>query len=316
MRAPRTPADPAQETGGIVDAHVHLGDILQRGGARLIHEKGVRKARVLDPVTLSEWLLHPAVRKVNYDGWIYRLAVRADHARNRTATLENLASARVRADVTRCAVMPIPPNVTFQDLLPAARLEPWIVPFTGVDFTRIRTVDSDLARDVEGGARGLKLHPILQNVALDDERTFQAVEAFGRYGLPVLFHAGIAHYYLDEADRRKTRPEYGRIRQALGLVKAFPRVPFVVGHAGLVQAPEVMEALGGFRNVWVEVSIQGPGRIRKLVDTFGPDRVLNGSDWPWGRMHTSIRAVRRACRGDGPLERRILYENAAELLKL
>jgi predicted TIM-barrel fold metal-dependent hydrolase len=86
-------------------------------------------------------------------------------------------------------------------------------------------------------------------------------------------------------------------------------------HLGDILYPDVMEMLGGFRNVWVDISIQSPGRIRKLVAAFGPNRVLNASDCPWGRMNTSIRAVKRACRGDRSLERRILHENAAELMK-
>ncbi len=300
----------------IIDAHIHLGDILYPDGGRLIEEKGVRKAWVLDPISLSELFLHPFLSGANYDSWIFRLAVRADRARNRTATRKNLAEAMGKTGVTHCAVMPIPPYVTFDDLRRAAEKEPAILPFTGVDYTRDYDVDAALAEDVKNGARGMKLHPIIQNTPLTSKRTFQAVEAFGRHGLPVLFHAGVSHYYLDEDEKHGTNPEFGQIRYARELVEAFPRVPFIVGHAGLFQYREVMESLGGFPNVWVDVSIHSPGRIRKLIDVFGPEKVLNASDWPWGRMNTSLRAVKRACRGDRGLERRILCENAAELMKL
>ena len=42
-----------------------------------------------------------------------------------------------------------------------------------------------LKRDIIRGAKGLKLHPILQNVPLTDERTYAAVEVFGEMGLPI-----------------------------------------------------------------------------------------------------------------------------------
>jgi predicted TIM-barrel fold metal-dependent hydrolase len=51
-----------------------------------------------------------------------------------------------------------------------------------------------------------------------------------------------------------------------------------------------------------------------LISTFGPDRVLFGSDWPFGNRPPAVEIVKRACRGDKGLERRIFFENAAELL--
>ena len=88
----------------IIDAHVHLGDILYPGGGRLIRDPGVRKAWLVDPISLSELFLHPFMEKVDYESWIYRLAVRADRARNLTATYRNLSAARARTGVTHCAV--------------------------------------------------------------------------------------------------------------------------------------------------------------------------------------------------------------------
>jgi hypothetical protein len=99
-------------------------------------------------------------------------------------------------------------------------------------------------------------------------------------------------------------------------VKAFPGVKFIAGHAGLFEVGDVIELLGGFKNVSVDVSFQSPATIRRLVGALGAERVLYGSDWPWGSRITAIKAVKKACRGDRGLERRIFYENASELLRL
>jgi len=77
-----------------------------------------------------------------------------------------------------------------------------------------------------------------------------------------------------------------------------------------------MALLGQFKNVWVEGSFQSPRTLRELIQTFGPDKVLFGSDWPWGNRGPALTIVRRACRGDRALQARILCQNAAELMDL
>ena len=305
----------------IIDAHTHLGNILYPDGGRLIHEKGVKKKFVLDPVTLSEMMLHVNVGNMGYskpdhEGWLHKLVVKADHARNLTATRENMRKAMNRNKVDYCAVMPIPPYVAFSDLRKAAEKDPGILPFTGVDYSREYNLKASLDEDVRNGAKGMKLHPIIQNWPLTHPKTFEAVEAFAGHDLPILFHCGISHYYTDEQEKKGANPEYGAILYAAELVKAFPQARFIAGHAGLFQINDVMEMLGDCDNVWVDISIQSPKRIRRLLDVFGPDKVLNASDWPWGNMKTSLRAVKWACKGDRALERKILFENAAELMKL
>jgi predicted TIM-barrel fold metal-dependent hydrolase len=109
---------------------------------------------------------------------------------------------------------------------------------------------------------------------------------------------------------------YGEIHYARDLVAAFPKVSFIAGHAGLFQVDDVMSMLGGFSNVYVDITFQSPATIRKLIQVFGPERVLYGSDWPWGNHLPAIKLVRNACKGDRGLEDLIFHENAARLLKM
>ncbi len=75
-----------------------------------------------------------------------------------------------------------------------------------------------------------------------------------------------------------------------------------------------MQLLAPLPNVFVDTSFQSPERVRQLVAAFGAERVLFASDWPFGNRPPALAIVRAACRGDRGLERRILFENAAELL--
>lgn len=300
----------------VIDVHTHLGDILYPGGGALIEKTGVKKAWIFDPISISEALLH---RDFGGGDTLYRLmgtwVTRAERARNFTATRENCRKSMDEAGVTHSACMPIAPYVTFEDLRLAADKDPGIIPFTSVDYTRAHDVSSELSAHVAAGARGLKLHPTIQNIPLTSKETFAAVEAFSTHGLPVLFHCGYSSYYLD-GERHRENPSLSEIHYCRDLVKAFPEVSFIAGHAGIYQVGEVISMLSGFPNVSVDISFQSPERVRDLLRSFGPDRVMYGSDWPWGGRKTPMKIVKIACRGDRALERKIFYENAARLMKI
>jgi predicted TIM-barrel fold metal-dependent hydrolase len=301
----------------IIDVHCHLGDILEPGGAALIDRHGVVKQRVFDPVDAAERALHAG--PVWVGKLLYRIAgrwvTRAERARNATATLENLTRSLDENGISHTVALPIPPYVRFDDLARAAAKEPRLLPFTGVDYSQDVDPAAVLDADVAAGARGLKLHPIIQNIPLTSPRTRAAVAAFSRHALPVLFHCGVSSYYLGR-DRARERPGNGAIRDAVALVRDFPEVNFIAGHAGLFEVRDVIELLAGFPQVAVEPSFQSAATVRALIAAFGPERVLFGSDWPFGNRSPALAIARSACAGDAGLERRILFENAAERLKL
>jgi hypothetical protein len=299
----------------IIDSHGHLGNILYPGGGELIFKKGVKKRFVLDIVTLSERQMHaglpPALYRLMLDAF-----TKVERARNETATLENLRMSMDAAGVDKMVCLPVPPYVTFEDLKRAAETDPGVIPFTGVDFTRDYDIQAVFHADVSAGAKGLKLHPIIQKEPLTSKRVFESVEAFSEHDLPVLFHCGVSSYYLGEETTRNQTVAHGEIHYARDLVAAFPKVNFIAGHAGLFQVEDVMAMLGSLPNVYVDITFQTPATIRKLIEVFGPEKVLYGSDWPWGNHMPAIKIVRKACKGDKALENLIFNENAAGLLKL
>jgi hypothetical protein len=299
----------------IIDSHGHLGNILYPGGGELIFRKGVKKRFVIDLATLAERQLYKSMPDIVFRLLLDQFA-RGERARNETATLENLRKSMDGAGVEKMVCLPLPPYVTFADLKRAAEIDPGVIPFTGVDFTRECDVAAALRADVAAGAKGLKLHPILQKEPLNSRRTFEAVEAFAEHGLPVLFHAGVSSYYLGKEKATNQVMSYGEIRYARDLVAAFPKVNFIAGHAGLFQVKDTMAMLGGFSNVYVDHTFQPPVHIRRLIEVFGPERVLYGSDWPWGNHGPAIRSLREACKGDKALESLIFRENAVRVLGL
>jgi len=306
----------------IIDIHAHLGDICYPGGGKLIEKKGVKKNLLFDTSCLTEFLLFRGADSVNpesflkMDNWLYKRSVKETMERNLAGTRENFIRSMARAGVNYSVSLPVPPYVTFADLKAAADKDSSILPFTGIDFTREYDVEVELAEDVKAGAKGMKLHPIIQGEKLTSKKTFEGVEAFAPHHLPVLMHTGITPYYPDRNNTLTEQPLYGSIHYARDIVKAFSNVNFIIGHGGLFQKQDANEMLNDFKNVWVDTTFCSPERTREYFKIYGPDRVLFGSDWPWGNRRPAVRSLKKACLGDKSLEKRIFYENASELMQL
>ena len=164
------------------------------------------------------------------------------------------------AQIDYICLLPIVPNTTLEELA-ASRLEKKIIPFTSADFTLTEgEMVAKLKRDIERGARGLKLHPILQNISLSDPRTHAAVEVLGEAGLPITSHCGINEYYLpDSPYRKETNAEFGDVKYVIELCHTFPDYNIVAAHGGGTVGGE-MEILAretrGLKNVYTDTSFR------------------------------------------------------------
>jgi len=297
----------------IIDFHTHLGDILHENGGALIYKKDVKKKVLFDMVSLSEVFSHSMAGGEFSYKLTGRLITRGQRARNATATLENFEQSAIDCGIYKSICMPIPPYLIFDDLFQASQQYEGIIAFSGVDLSKGVSWEEQLKTDVEKGAKGIKLHPNIQKVALNDERTYQLMDTFKEFKLPVLFHCGVSSYYLGK-DRCKEEPLFGHIHYARKLVQSYPDVVFVAGHAGLFQVDDVMEQLGGFDNVWVETSFQPVSKIRQLLNVFGEDKVLFGSDWPYGNRKPAVRIMEKVCHDNEKLAHKLFHENAEALL--
>lgn len=298
-----------------IDIHTHLGDILYPREKSLIWETGVRQR--VDWNDVYEWYNWPNWRRFHsiFGKVTHRLNVLAGLNRNRSATFENMQRAVAEYDIDRYVVLSVYPHVPVEQVIEAAQKDGRIVPFTGPDY-RPDAADhtARFRNEVAQGVRGLKLHPILDKVPLDSPQTFEIVEAFAPHQRPVLFHSGVSFYYVNKDDRINEQPAFGEIPAIIPLVEAFPHVKFIAGHAGLSQVNEVIATVAKYPNVSVDTSFQPPHIIQQLIEAFGPERVLYGSDWPWGGMGVAKRCVELACGSDRGLKEQIFYNNSAALL--
>ena len=148
-----------------------------------------------------------------------------------------------------------------------------------------------------------------------------------RRGLAAVGAAGLAYDLLVTA---------GQLPAAIETVRALPEVRFVLDHAGNPPADQAAAApwrrdvleLSRAENVTVKLSglvTRGypgpvpPGLLRSwaqaLLDGFGPDRMMFGSDWPVCTLTSSydevLAAARNAVTGLSPAERQSVFAGTA-----
>lgn len=181
-------------------------------------------------------------------------------------------------------------------------------------FTGLGTLhpDSpDIAGDIEEllalGLRGVKLHPDIQRVAIDDER-MHAIYRLCEGRLPILMHTG--DHRFDFSNPNRMAPVLDR----------YPGLTVIGAHFGGWSVwEEAVSRLPRYPRFFVDCSstfyAMPPERARELIAAFGADRVLFGTDYP---MWLPDLELARFFAIDLTEEEReaILFENAARLFDI
>ena len=201
--------------------------------------------------------------------------------------------------------------------------------FAFLDPRRPETPDRLEQYVKEHGFRGLKMStsggPIEdEGFYPNDVACFPTFARAQDLGVPVLVHAGLI--YCNPDDPGGTRTKYCLPIYLDDVAREFPNLKLVVAHGGRPFVDQTI-ALSLMPNVYVDVSwsllplTMWPDLIRRLLDTFGPERVIYGSDANWrepSRLRTRFeecrRILRQELRVNAATERNVLGANAERLL--
>ncbi len=167
------------------------------------------------------------------------------------------------------------------------------------------------------GLKGVKLHPDDQCTFIDDPRYINIIRTCIELDLYVAIHAGIgsSHPY----------PVYcppARAAHMLDLVYAgrHPQKPHIIlcHIGGNDMFDEVERCLVG-RNVYFDLSLS-LNRINKIqllriIQDHGADRILFGTDSPWGDQKQYLKILHDLPLFDDEREQ-ILWKNAAQILEI
>ena len=309
----------------IIDFHTHLGDIFHENKNIAFKRPGI----VDNPPDFTGF---DPFKDLEESGYTRPLIVPDVEAQNKLITAgqvriwqrANIFTTREVMDaagVTYWGSLPIMPNTSFDECLAASKLDPGFIPFTCPDFgLPHEEMMAKLERDIELGARGLKIHPIIQNVAITDPRCADPIELFGERGLPITYHCGVNDYYKpDDPHLKLTNAELGDLHYTLDLLDRYPDYVWVPAHGGGSCGGE-LEALAelvrkkGCENVYIESSHRGVEGMHRMLELFGPDRIMFATDWPFDTVTWSVKYAAEAFKDDPVVADKFFYANAARIL--
>jgi predicted TIM-barrel fold metal-dependent hydrolase len=297
----------------IIDSHAHIGDIFHEN-KNITFKTNVQKGNYEDPFIDCERSGYtiPLMPKTIDD------LINAGQRRSWEWTLENLTKELdEHPEVMGIVMLPVWPNQTWEEYFAASKLEPRIIPFTTcvLDMPLAGMVKK-LRADIDAGAKGLKLHPTLQNIALDDPKIEAAVRVFQDACLPVLTHCGANPYYTaDNPWSGKTTPAFSDLTAVAKFCRKWKDASIIVAHCCSI-ADALYEAVRGLANVYTDTSMCSAEKMRKGVELFGADKILFGTDVPFGSFHYSIAELDKAFADKPEILERVGCANMAALCRI
>ena len=151
--------------------------------------------------------------------------------------------------------------------------------FTAAGFMAMHQDYSDMEREVDRalslGLSGIKLHPDIQGVDVDDKRLMPLYEIADAKKIPVYFHSGD-----DRAEYRFSEP--GKIAY---IAETFPSLRIAAAHLGGYKAwDEALESLAGKENVWYDTSsalwAMSVERADFIISRIGTEQLMFATDYP------------------------------------
>jgi len=225
-------------------------------------------------------------------------------------TVEALLAAMDHAGVAISVTQPVATKPT-----QVVRINDWsasiasdrIVPF-GAMHPGFEEPAGEVARMASFGLKGFKMHTEYQDFKPDEPRLDPICEAAVEHGLIILFHAGL------DTD---VPTDNGRPERFARLLDRHPGLTVVLAHMGGWRLwGGVHEHLAG-RPIYLDTSLSlghmTDDAFLELVEQHGTDRVLFGSDGPWGYVGEELAWLRQLPLAEVDLEA-ILGANTARLL--
>lgn len=169
---------------------------------------------------------------------------------------------------------------------------------------------------VNHGAKGIKIHPVVQQFLPDDPRMHPIYRTCIELGIPVLSHSGTA----------RGAVQFGEPKAFARLMSTFPDLKLVLAHLGGGSWRQTTEFAEAFPQVFFDLceiiawtgAPNGPtvDELALMINDVGPDRVMLGTDFPWYDLDVSAHLVLDLPFLSDEQKLAILGSNAARILRL
>jgi predicted TIM-barrel fold metal-dependent hydrolase len=157
----------------------------------------------------------------------------------------------------------------------------------------------------EWNFRGIKMHPLIDSFLPDEEIVYPIMERARKYRIPVLFHCG--------------HPPWSLPWHFGNLAEIYPDVTIILGHMGhghIVYINGAIDVAKKYDNIILETSgMPMHSKIKEAVEKIGENRVIYGSDMPFGHPSFEIKKVEVSGLSKRQLEL-VLRENSCKIFGL
>ncbi|MGN0164609.1 MAG: amidohydrolase family protein [Lachnospiraceae bacterium] len=243
---------------------------------------------------------------------VSKLASQADIKNFALGTYNNLRETSVEAGIDCSVVLPVATNPKQCETINRVAAETnelfWdegVMSFGGIhpDNENYKEILNNLKAN---GIKGIKLHPVYQATFIDDIKNMHIIDYASELGMITIIHAGFDIGF--PGSEEATVPH---IKNMMDTVK--PEKLVLAHLGGWYNWDEVEEIIAG-TNVWLDTAytlrpcVGMDGRLRKnsegfyisndqflrIVRKHGADKVLFGTDSPWGSRKEEVKAIRES----------------------
>lgn len=168
-------------------------------------------------------------------------------------------------------------------------------------------IEEEVEEIISLGLKGVKLHPDMQRVAIDDSRMEKIYEVC-QDRLPILMHTGDSRF------------DYSNPNRMLPVLRKYPRLTVIGAHFGGWSVwQEAVRTLSDYENFYVDTSsslyAMSAEKAKELIMAYGTDRVMFGTDFPMWDFKGEIERFMRIDLDEKERED-ILYNNAAKMFSV
>ncbi len=165
-------------------------------------------------------------------------------------------------------------------------------------------IDEEFDEILALGLKGVKLHPDIQKVGIDDPR-MQRIYERCRGVLPILMHTGDSRF------------DYSNPNRMLPVLEKYPDLTVIGAHFGGWSVwDEATKKLSKYENLFVDCSsslyAMSEEKAKSLIMAYGTSRVLFGTDYPMWLPEVELARFMKLSLTEKERED-ILYNNAAGL---
>ncbi len=157
----------------------------------------------------------------------------------------------------------------------AAASEGALVPFCRLDLTEDPIAEAE--RCLDGGARGIKLHPRAQAFDFGEAALNPVFEVAAERRVPILIHAGRGLPAIADDLRN--------------LVEHHTGAQLILAHAAIADLEHIARTLNDHPNVLYDTSVWSGNDLRTLLASASPEQVVFASDLPYGMPATAQLAL-------------------------